>query len=87
MPSTTLRIVRPTNNLAGLTTSYTPTLGLQTLGSCIEHWGFDGLMLDRPDYSWRLEFTRRHEATVAVQLAKSICWTFMCPRKANAGLL
>lgn len=64
MPSNTLRIARPTNNLEALVTFYTTALGLQPIGSFHDHAGFDGAMLGRPDCTWHLEFTHQHGVTV-----------------------
>ena len=60
MPSPTLRIARPTNELSALQDFYVNALGLQVIGSFSDHSGYDGLMLGHPDYSWHLEFTKQH---------------------------
>jgi catechol 2,3-dioxygenase-like lactoylglutathione lyase family enzyme len=64
MPSSTLRIARPTNDLVALVRFYTTALGLTVLSSFNDHAGFDGVMLGHPDYSWHLEFTYQHGVTV-----------------------
>ncbi|KAH8784412.1 lactoylglutathione lyase [Hyaloscypha finlandica] len=64
MPSSTLRIARPTNNLSALVSFYTKTLGLTLLSKFENHAGFDGVMLGHPDCSWHLEFTYQHGVTV-----------------------
>ena len=64
MPSPTLRIARPTNDLSALTTFYTQGLGLQIIGSFSDHAGFDGVMFGHPEYSWHLEFTHQHGVRV-----------------------
>jgi catechol 2,3-dioxygenase-like lactoylglutathione lyase family enzyme len=69
MPSSTLRIARPTNDLKKLTHFYTTALGMQILGSFENHSGFDGVMLGLSDCSWHLEFT--HQDGVAVSSAPS----------------
>lgn len=64
MPSSTLRIARPTNNLSALVGFYTTALGLTVLSTFENHAGFDGVMLGYPDCSWHLEFTYQHGVTV-----------------------
>lgn len=81
MPSATLRVARPTNNLASLTIFYTSALGLQTLGSFADHAGFDGVMLGRPDYAWHLEFTHQHGVTVGHAPSKEHLLVFYIAEK------
>ncbi len=64
MPSPTLRIARPTNDLSALIKFYTTALGLVVLSSFKDHTSFDGVMLGHPDYTWHLEFTHQHGVTV-----------------------
>jgi predicted lactoylglutathione lyase len=64
MPSCTLRIARPTNDLSALVKFYTTALGLAVISSFEDHASFDGVMLGHPDCSWHLEFTHRHGETV-----------------------
>lgn len=64
MPSPTIRIARPTNDLATLTAFYTSALGLQVIASFADHAGFDGIMLGHPDHAWHLEFTHQHNVPV-----------------------
>lgn len=64
MPSCTLRIARPTNDLSALVKFYTTALGLTVLSSFEDHAGFDGVMLGHPECSWHLEFTYQHGETV-----------------------
>ena len=52
-----LRIARPTNNLAKLTRFYRDGLGLEELGSFIDHEGFDGVMLGSKGSPYHFEFT------------------------------
>jgi catechol 2,3-dioxygenase-like lactoylglutathione lyase family enzyme len=64
MPSCTLRIARPTNNLSTLVGFYTTALGLTILSKFENHAGFDGVMLGHPDCNWHLEFTHQQRVTV-----------------------
>ncbi|MGI4871907.1 MAG: VOC family protein [Janthinobacterium lividum] len=54
----TLRVARPTNDLAALRHFYVEGLGLQELYAFAGHGGFDGLMLGHPHAPYHLEFTR-----------------------------
>ena len=53
----TLRIARPTNNLAALRHFYIEGLGLTELYAFAGHEGFDGLMVGPPQAPYHLEFT------------------------------
>ena len=55
--STSLRIARPTDNLAPVIRFYEEGLGLTRLGSFQDHDGFDGVMLGIPGAPYHLEFT------------------------------
>ena len=58
MQATTLRVARPTDDLAEVVRFYEVGLGLPRLGSFENHEGFDGVMLGVPGASYHLEFTR-----------------------------
>ena len=55
----TLRVARPTNNLASVRHFYMAGLGLAELYSFAGHDGFDGLMLGHPQAPYHLEFTQQ----------------------------
>ena len=55
----TLRVARPTNNLAALRHFYVEALGLTELYAFMGHDGFDGLMVGQPRAPYHLEFTRQ----------------------------
>jgi catechol 2,3-dioxygenase-like lactoylglutathione lyase family enzyme len=55
----TLRVARPTNNLAALRRFYVEGLGLQELYAFTGHGGFDGIMLGHPQAPYHLEFTQQ----------------------------
>jgi catechol 2,3-dioxygenase-like lactoylglutathione lyase family enzyme len=61
---TTLRVARPTDQLAEVVRFYEDGLGLRRLASFQDHDGFDGVMLGLPGASYHLEFTtkRGHQA-------------------------
>ncbi|MCC3155721.1 VOC family protein [Hymenobacter sp. 15J16-1T3B] len=54
----TLRVARPTNDLAALLPFYRDGLGFTIIGQFEDHAGFDGLMLGHPQAPYHLEFTR-----------------------------
>jgi catechol 2,3-dioxygenase-like lactoylglutathione lyase family enzyme len=54
----TLRIARPTDDLAALLAFYRDGLGLKVLHRFEDHDGFDGVMLGAPGAPYHLEFTR-----------------------------
>jgi hypothetical protein len=55
----TLRIARPTDNLAAIKAMYMAGLDLPLLGEFKDHDGFDGVMLGQPGATYHLEFTAR----------------------------
>lgn len=54
----TLRIARPTNDLAPLIRFYGDGLGFEAIGQFENHAGFDGVMLGHPNAPYHLEFTK-----------------------------
>ena len=60
----TLRVARPTNDIAALLPFYCDGLGLVVLGAFTDHEGFDGVMVGAPHAPYHLEFTRKHEGSV-----------------------
>lgn len=63
MKAVTLRVARPTDDLAEVVRFYEVGLGLPRLGSFENHDGFDGVMLGVPGAAWHLEFTHRRHHT------------------------
>lgn len=54
----TLRVARPTNDLAALLAFYRDGLGLEVLYEFEDHDGFDGIILGKRGAPYHLEFTR-----------------------------
>ena len=50
----TLRVARPTNNLAALRRFYVEGVGLRELYAFAGHDGFDGLLVGQPHASYHL---------------------------------
>lgn len=61
----TLRVARPTNNLAALRRFYVDGLGLAELYAFTNHEGFDGLLVGHPQAPYHLEFTQQAGHVVA----------------------
>ncbi len=61
-PVPTLRVARPTRDIAALIPFYTAGLGFEIIGSFEDHAGFDGIMFGRPGAAYHLEFTRERAA-------------------------
>ncbi len=90
-----LRIARPVTDLERSAGIYTLGLGLVELGRFVDHAGFDGVMLGRPDLHWHFEFTRsRHsrispaptpEDLIAIYLPDRGAWEESCARMLAAG--
>jgi catechol 2,3-dioxygenase-like lactoylglutathione lyase family enzyme len=57
LPVRQVRIARPTDRLAEVTTFYRDTLGLPEIGRFTGHAGYDGVMLGLPGAGHHLEFT------------------------------
>lgn len=53
----TLRVARPTDNLAAVAEMYQRGLGFALLGAFSDHDGFDGIILGHPGAAYHLEFT------------------------------
>jgi len=62
-PGSTMRVVRPTDNLAAIGEMYAKGLGCEVLAEFEDHRGFDGVILGHPKQSYHIEFTseRGHE--------------------------
>ena len=56
-PGSTMRVARPTDNLAAIAEMYAKGLGLTILGEFQDHRGFDGVILGDPGQRYHIEFT------------------------------
>ncbi|GJM41368.1 MAG: hypothetical protein DHS20C20_16500 [Ardenticatenaceae bacterium] len=63
-PTVTLRVARPTDNLAQISEMYQAGLGFVVLGEFSDHDGFDGVILGHPQQPYHLEFTHHHGTKV-----------------------
>jgi catechol 2,3-dioxygenase-like lactoylglutathione lyase family enzyme len=66
-PGLTLRVARPTDNLAAIAAMYAQGLGLVVLAEFADHEGFDGVILGHREDRYHIEFTTRrgHRAGTA----------------------
>ena len=58
----TMRVARPTDNLARISKMYEHGLGFAVLAQFEDHQGFDGVVLGHPQHPYHLEFTH-HRGT------------------------
>jgi hypothetical protein len=63
-PGLTLRVARPTDNLAAIAEMYERGLSLSVLAEFADHDGFDGVILGHPGDQYHLEFTTRQAHVV-----------------------
>lgn len=59
IPTSTLRVARPTDDLAAVERFYIDGLGFDVLTRFSGHNGFDGVILGAPHAPWHLEFTHQ----------------------------
>ncbi|MDO7886504.1 VOC family protein [Hymenobacter cheonanensis] len=79
----TLRVARPTNNLAALHHFYVDGLGLSELYTFTGHDGFDGLMLGHPQAPYHLEFTQQAGHVVPPAPTAENLLVFYLPERAE----
>lgn len=94
-PGLTLRVARPTDNLAAIAAMYAQGLGFAELGRFADHAGFDGVILGHPGAPYHLEFTaqRGHRAGSAPTREHLLvfyepdasAWEASCARMLAAG--
>ncbi len=83
--TTTMRVARPTDNIAALLPFYRDGLGLQVLGSFRDHQGFDGLMLGRPGLPYHFEFTHHRGQHVGRSPTPDHLVVFYLPQEHDWG--
>ena len=76
---TTLRVARPTDRLDDVIRFYVVGLGLDQLGSFLDHDGFDGVMVGAPGASYHLEFTHQRGHIVGGAPTKDNLLVFYLP--------
>ncbi len=63
-PGSTMRVARPTDNLAAIAEMYAKGLGFTVLAEFKDHRGFDGVILGHPRQPYHIEFTSQREHQV-----------------------
>ncbi|MEK6337310.1 MAG: hypothetical protein AABM67_20500, partial [Acidobacteriota bacterium] len=75
----TLRVARATDRLDEVVRFYVLGLGLDQLGSFVDHEGFDGVMVGKPDGPYHLEFTHQRGHSVGAAPTKENLLVFYLP--------
>jgi hypothetical protein len=78
-PGLTMRVSRPTDNLAGITEMYVKGLGFTVLAQFTEHEGFDGAILGHSQQPYHLEFTAQRGHQVGKAPTKDHLLVFYIP--------
>ena len=95
MTGLTLRVARPTDHLSAITTMYAEGLCLAVLAEFLDHDGFDGAILGRPEGPYHIEFTTRpghhvgraptDEHLLVFYVPDRVEWEDCCARMLAAG--
>lgn len=92
-----LRVARPTDNLDLIVTMYRNGLGFETLGSFVDHEGFDGMMIGHTGWGYHLEFTHHRgqqagraptkDNLLVFYIPDEVEWIARCDRMRQAGFV
>lgn len=80
-PGSTMRVVRPTDNLAAIAEMYAKGLGFDVLAEFEDHRGFDGVILGHPKQSYHIEFTSQRGHKVGKAPTRDHLLVFYVPDK------
>ncbi|HZJ55683.1 MAG TPA: VOC family protein [Myxococcaceae bacterium] len=84
MPSVpVVRVARPSDDLRALLPFYCDGLGLEILGSFVDHQGFDGVMLGRPGAPYHLELTHQRGHPVGRAPSRDHLLVFYLPDRSQ----
>jgi catechol 2,3-dioxygenase-like lactoylglutathione lyase family enzyme len=78
-PSSILRVVRPTDNLAAIIEMYVAGLGFSVLAQFKDHEGFDGAILGHPQQPHHFAFTAQHGHRAGTAPTKDHLLVFFVP--------
>jgi hypothetical protein len=81
MPGSTMRVARPTDNLAAIAAMYTKGLEFAVLAEFKDHSGFDGVILGHPRQPYHIEFTSQQGHKVGKAPTKDHLLVFYVPDK------
>ena len=77
----TIRIARPTDNLAKIKEQYLQGLGFKLVGEFYDHDGFDGVILGHGIHPYHIEFTHHRGTAVGRSPTKDNLLVFYIPEK------
>lgn len=77
----TLRIARPTDNLAKIKDQYSQGLGFKLVGEFYDHDGFDGVILGHSIHPYHIEFTHHRGSSVGRCPTKDNLLVFYIPER------
>jgi hypothetical protein len=80
-PGSTMRVVRPTDNLATIAEMYAKGLGFDVLAEFEDHRGFDGVILGHPKQPYHIEFTSQRGHKVGKAPTRDHLLVFYIPDK------
>lgn len=82
-PGSTVRIARPTDNLAQATAMYCTGLGFEKLGEFHDHAGFSGAIIGHSGQSYHLEFTSQRGHCVGLAPTQDHLLAFYIPDRGD----
>ncbi len=82
-PGLTMRVARPTDNLAAVAEMYAKGLGFAVLGQFKDHRGFDGMILGHPKQPYHIEFTSQRGHKVGKGPTRDHLLVFYIPDKGD----
>jgi hypothetical protein len=80
-PGSTMRVVRPTDNLATIAEMYAKGLGFDVLAEFEDHRGFDGAILGHPKQPYHIELTSQRGHKVGKAPTRDHLLVFYIPDK------
>jgi hypothetical protein len=80
-PGSTMRVARPTDNLAAIAEMYAKGLGFAVLSEFKDHGGFDGVILGHPRQPYHIEFTSQQGYRVGKAPTQDHSLVFYTPDK------
>jgi hypothetical protein len=80
-PDLTMRVARPTDNLAEIAEMYAKGLGFAVLAEFRDHRGFDGVILGHPRQPYHIEFTAQRGYEVRKAPTRDHLLVFYIPDK------
>ena len=79
----TMRVARPTDNLAAIADMYAKGLGFTVLAEFADHEGFDGVILGHPRQPYHIEFTAQRGHRVGTAPTRDHLLVFYIPDRSE----